>query len=256
MDKNKLISLSNRLGRTILKKYSGKMKPGDAYNELRKEEQYSFLFRQPNGHIVIICFLVSIPESQRETQFDNIVSNLFTFTYYTIESDEVDEECGDCYGNGNVDCRNCEGNGEVDCNECGGDGEDSDGDTCDYCDGEGREDCPECGGGGQETCDRCDGQGYIKLDDTYEIEQYYCASYDSNVLEVCEMYDEDEIVVSGDINTIENRKKTIVLYTDTRNIEENSELYRDDIHFYEYNRDPEFYGNGNYISDTHINDKD
>jgi hypothetical protein len=257
MDKNKLISLANRLGRTILKKYSGKMKPGDAYNELRKEEQYSFLFRQPNGHIVIICFLVSIPESQRETQFDNIVSNLFTFTYYTIESDEVDEECGDCYGSGQVDCHNCDGNGYVDCPECGGDGEDSDGDTCDYCDGEGTEDCPECGSGGQESCDRCDGQGYIKLDDTYEIEQYYCVSYDSNILEVCEMYGEDEIVTSGDINTIENREKTIVLYTDTRNIEERySELYRNDIHFYEYNRTPEFYGNGNYISDTHINDKD
>ena len=208
MDKNKLISLANRLGKTILKKYSGKMLPGDAYNQLRKDEQYSFLFRQPNGHIVIICFLVSIPESQRETQFDNIMSSLFTFTYYTIESDEVDEECSDCYGNGTVDCSNCDGNGKVDCDECDGDGEDSDGDTCDRCDGEGDFECDYCGGSGQETCDRCEGQGYINIDDTYEIEQYYCASYDPKIFEICEMYEEDDVVTSGDINTIENRKKT------------------------------------------------
>jgi hypothetical protein len=256
MDKNKLISLSNKLGRTILKKYSGKMKPGDAYSELRKEEQYNFLFRQPNGLIVIICFLVSIPESQRESQFDNIVSNLFTFTYYVIESDEVDDECGDCYGSGQVDCSNCNGDGKIDCDECGGDGEDSDGDTCNNCDGEGNFECDHCNSSGQESCDRCDGEGYINLDNTYEIEQYYCASYDPKIFEICEMYEEDEVVVSGDIDTIQNRKKTMVLYADTRNIEEsNYDLHRYDIHFYGYVKTPEFYGTGNYISDTYLNDK-
>ena len=256
MDKNKLISLTNRLGRTILKKYSGKMKPGDAYNELRKDEQYSFLFSKANGDVVIICFLVSIPESQRESQFDKIVSNLFTFTYYTIENDEVEDECGDCYGNGTVDCGQCDGNGREDCGDCGGDGEDSDGDTCDNCGGEGDFECEYCGGGGTETCGRCDGYGYEKLDDTYEIEQFYLASYDPKIFEVCEMYEEDDVITSGDINTIENRKMTIVLYTDSKNIVENSELYRDDIHFYGYNRTPEFYGSGSNISDTYLNDKD
>jgi hypothetical protein len=256
MNKDRLISIANKLSNGSLKKYSGKMKPGDVYNELRQMEQYAPLFSKPNGDVVYICFLVSIPESQRELQFNNIVSNLFTFTYYVIESDEVDEECGDCYGSGKVDCSECDGSGRVDCEDCDGDGEDSDGDTCDYCDGDGYVYCDNCGGEGTESCDRCDGQGYINLDDTYEIEQYYCASYDPKIFEICEMYGEDEVVALGDIDTIQNRKKTIVLYTDTRNIESDNILHRYDIHFYEYVRTPEFYGNGNYISDTYINDKD
>lgn len=256
MNKDRLISIANKLSNGSLKKYSGKMKPGDVYTELRKMEQYAPLFSKPNGDVVYISFLVSIPESQRESQFDNI-SNLFTFTYYVIESDEVDEECGNCYGSGEVDCSNCDGSGKLDCDECGGDGEDSDGDTCNNCDGEGNFECDYCGSSGQERCDRCDGGGYIGLDDTYEIEQYYCASYDPKIFEICEMYEEDEVVVSGDIDTIQNRKKTMVLYTDTRNIESHYyDLHRYDIHFYGYVRTPEFYGTGNYISDTYINDKD
>jgi hypothetical protein len=70
------------------------------------------------------------------------------------------------------------------------------------------------------------------------------------------MYDEDDVITGGDIQSIENRNRTILLTSETRNVESNSTLYNGDVHFYGLSRVPEFYGNGNYISDTYLDDKD
>jgi hypothetical protein len=256
MEKSKLIAIANKLSNVFLKKYSGKMKPSDVYQSLRENEMYKPLFSKANGDILIISFLVSIPKIHRESQFENIVSNLFTFTYYEIENDEVEGACDSCGGDGFVDCNTCDGNGKVDCEVCDGSGEDEEGNSCNECQGGGNVECDDCGGDGTVNCDECDGSGDTRLYDTYEIEQHYCASYDLKILSVCEMYDDEDVITGGDIQSIENRNRTILLTSETRNVESNSLLYNGDVHFYGISRVPEFYGNGNYISDTYLDDKD
>ena len=256
MEKSKLIAIANKLSNVFLKKYSGKMKPSDAYQSLRENEMYKPLFSKPNGDILIISFLVSIPEIHRESQFENIVSNLFTFTYYEIESDDVETDCDYCDGDGYVDCQTCDSNGKVDCDECDGSGEDEEGNSCNDCQGGGDVECYDCEGSGRVTCDECDGSGNVKLYDTYEIVQYYCVSYDLKILSICEMYYDNDVITGGDVQSIENRNRTILLTSETRNVESDSELSDGDTHFYGLSREPEFYGNGNYISDTYLDDKD
>ena len=57
MEKSKLIAIANKLSNVFLKKYSGKMKPSDAYQSLRENEMYKPLFSKPNGDILIISFV-------------------------------------------------------------------------------------------------------------------------------------------------------------------------------------------------------
>ena len=70
------------------------------------------------------------------------------------------------------------------------------------------------------------------------------------------MYYDNDVITGGDVQSIENRNRTILLTSETRNVESDSELSDGDTHFYGLSREPEFYGNGNDISDTYLDDKD
>lgn len=73
------------------------------------------------------------------------------------------DECDECYGDGEIRCSECGGEGEISetCEDCDGSGKDEDGDTCPSCDGSGNITltCSECDGSGSVTCPTCGGSG-------------------------------------------------------------------------------------------------
>ena len=118
-----------------------------------------------------------------------------------------DEECDRCDGTGNEDCRYCDGEGKVECYECSGEGteecrhcdgkgtetdteEDDEGEEievevdCGGCSGSGTEDCRYCGGQGDYECSECEGSGGNNCED--------CGGYGSHTCGYCDGYGEED----------------------------------------------------------------
>jgi hypothetical protein len=105
------------------------------------------------------------PDYTLEEIEERLPNTGFVFTY-SNDYEDIEETCGNCDGDGEVDCDNCE-DGQVTCPSCDGEGVDDEGDTCEECNGSGEIECTWCHGTGQETCDVCDGSGEVEND--YEV---------------------------------------------------------------------------------------
>ena len=149
-------------------------------------------------------FLMYRPKFKPE-QIIQIISNLYVVTIdWYDETNTIQNECSNCYGdgfedcsecdgNGKVDCKFCDGEGNIECNECWGEGteecrycdgkgteteEDDEGDEveveCSTCDGSGKENCRDCGGNGEYECPDCEGSGSSMCDECSGNGQQYC----------------------------------------------------------------------------------
>ena len=99
----------------------------------------------------------------RGLSYDEAISRLSTLNiveiYLYTNIMQSQEECEECYGDGNVSCSWCDGDGVVNCDECTNGTID-----CEDCDGTGEiddEPCSTCEGGGKVRCGDCDGDGEI-----------------------------------------------------------------------------------------------
>ena len=86
------------------------------------------------------------------------------YGYMLCRCDEDDDDCDECYGDGEITCPECDGDDEVECEKCDGDGcNDCNGSGYTYCKNckNGRVDCPECSSPKNKpltndgTCPRC-----------------------------------------------------------------------------------------------------
>ena len=276
MNKNRILSLSNKLSKKSSLKNST---PTDVYSLFKNDELYKkFIHNMNPTELLYVCFLVPVPEDKREIVLNTIMFKLFIFTYYSVNNDDVTEDCPDCSGDGevdcdecngsgNIDCNTCDGNGEDDCDNCDGTGEDEEGDECGYCDGSGREncgdckgsgndDCSWCGGSGRETCSNCEGRGDVDKEDYYGITQYFIASWDDKILSQIEMIDVDDVMSDDLISYITDNKKCLVYDTSSSEIESLDTLNVDDSHFFGYSTNAEFRKDSGHIVDTELNYKD
>jgi hypothetical protein len=279
MSKNRILKLANIISKKSI--FQKDNNPTEVFSLFSHQEAYKDYITNINSKdLIILCLLIPIEESKRDKAYDVISSKLFTFSYYTVDSDDVEEDCGECGGSGDVtcsecggsgneECSNCYGDGDVDCDSCDGTGEDEEGDKCGYCDGSGRETCPDCGGegkfdcnycdgSGNETCDNCNGSGQVQQDDYYSITQYFIASWDDKILNEIEMLDEDDVISSSFVSYITRNKKSVVFYVNGSDIHSDESLDVDSEHFYEYNVNPVFRvinGYSGKINDVELNEK-
>lgn len=258
MDKQKLFSISRRLSSESLKLQT----PTNIYITLMTEFPYKEIMTSLSPEsIIIISFLIKYYSKEKTLEdaskfIDTINSNLFGFAICEILSDEVEEECGNCYGSGEVDCTNCYGNGHEDCTDCDGSGEDSDGDTCDRCSGDGNIECDYCGGGGQETCDDCSGSGYITNDDESELYQYYYISYNSKIKDFISVLDEFDKIKHKTYHKILDDSQTIQI---RRNSSTSSKDWFNDVEvgdflFNQYTEEPTMGKGGQFLDIKNLYD--
>lgn len=131
-------------------------------NELSDVKEYIELF-------YIVYFLLK-GDSYEVAEFKS-KNDLYYLSLEEIgDSDYIDIECEDCYGDGNMDCGECDGEGTEVCHECDGEGrvdsEDESDNECDWCYGEGELECNYCDHGKIE-CDYCEGDGYQQSENEY-----------------------------------------------------------------------------------------
>lgn len=276
MNKNRILSLANKISKKASLQNST---PTKVYQFFKNDELYKKVMSTLDPtELLYVCFLAPVPEDKRESILNTIMSKLFIFTYYTVDSDEISEycdqcggsgevDCGECRGSGNIDCNTCGGDGEVDCSNCDATGEDEEGDdcsscygslqeTCHDCGGSGKEDCSWCGGNGTETCSYCEGRGYVDKEDYYGITQYFIASWDNKILSQIEMIDVDDVMSDDLISYITDNKKCLVYDTNGDEIESLDTLNVNDEHFFGYSTNPEFRKDSGHIVDTELNYKD
>ena len=214
MDKNKVLSLVKIYRKVII--YNGLTNGSTIYNFIRNDKLFGrFSSGLKTKYLVIITFLMikSLEDKNYEKFYDEIADNLFSFSAYLIFRDSVDEDCAACGSSGNVFCGECNGNGQQDCEDCDGDGEDSDGDTCSNCDGDGYFKCEYCGGSGEESCEYCDGDGFINNENKVTSTVYDYYSYDRELYNFLEMYEEYDVIDSDNFDEIISNKKTMPFLT-------------------------------------------
>lgn len=273
MSKNRIIKLSSILSKKSAFKKDNS--PTSVFGLFKYDELYQDYISNINPKdLIILCLLTPVEDFQKEKAFDVISSKLFVFTYYTVDSDDVTEDCDDCggsgenncdecNGNGSEDCNTCDGNGDVDCDYCDGTGEDEEGDECGNCNGSGREncndcggsgsnDCSWCGGSGQETCGTCNGAGDTTKEDYYEITQYFIASWDDKILNQIEMLDIDDVMGDDLISYISGNKKCLVYDTNHEDIESFETLNVNGDYFYGYSTNSEFRQDSGHIVDKDL----
>lgn len=276
MNKNRIISVTNKISKKTSLQNST---PTKVYQFFKNDELYKKILDTLNPtELLYICFLVPVPEDKRESVLNTIMYRLFIFTYYSVNNDDVTEDCDqcggsgqvdcdECNGRGSIDCNTCDGNGDIDCDTCDGTGEDEEGDECSSCHGSGRENCGDCvgsgkddclwcGGSGLETCSNCEGRGDVDKEDYYGITQYFIASWDDKILNQIEMIDVDDVMGDGLINYITENKKCLVYDTSSSEIESLDTLNVDDSHFFGYSTNAEFRKDSGHIVDTELNYKD
>lgn len=276
MNKNRILSLANKISKKSSLQNSTSTV---AYKLFKNDDLYKKVMSTLDPtELIYVCMLVPVPEDERERTLETIMSRLFIFTYYTVDDDNLTEDCPDCSGDGEIDCgecngagsldcNTCDGNGDVDCDTCDGTGEDEEGDECGYCDGSGREncgdcrgsgndDCSWCGGSGRETCSYCEGRGDVDKEDYYGITQYFVASWDDKLLNKLELLDVDDVMDDSLTDDITYNKKSLIYDTNGDEIFSLDTLNVDDEHFFGFSTNPEFRKDSGHIVDTELNYKD
>ena len=179
--------------------------------------------------------------------FNYIQSKIFIFSTIEKNSNEVDETCGDCAGDGDVNCGDCEGTGRIECEDCGGDGEDSDGYTCDRCDGDGDFECQSCSNG-YVSCDTCDGNGEIENYEMSKITQQLLVSIDEKLFSLLEL-EVEEILSYEMLEKIKNENTFVFNFDDVEVSNDGliDNMSVGDVALYELLQNPNFYGEGRRI---------
>lgn len=186
--------------------------------------------------IKIVLYIYSLKKTNNFQLAEQMISNLFLVNLISTDGDFADLTCENCYGEGEFACGNCSGEGIIQCEECDGVGEsvctncdgegEIDDDTCtecngsgeikcENCDGSGEITCEDCYGSGTEMCDICDGDGRITSDDIMIYEKINLISWDSDLKNKCEQYENTETPVLEHYEFINKRNdsKFIILNT-------------------------------------------
>lgn len=183
------------------------------FHLIRTSPHFDIIYTLLDGNqIAILCLLVGNlkDESETESLYNEIKSNMFTFSIVEIVNDENMTTCSNCGGDGDVDCPDCNGEGTKICSDCRGDGEDSEGHRCNKCSGNGSIYCDNCSRG-YVSCDECDGHGDVVNLGYKDITQMYFVSFDRKLFDYLEIKkDELDEISPKNFDSIIKSKKTFV----------------------------------------------
>lgn len=195
MEPYKLAKLALKLGSKQKNK-----KPKHFYTYIVFDKLISDFFSNLSGEeITILCFMssaVSMGSKPDELYqlYQNLKTNIFTFSIGEVIDDEPLEECDQCNGTGEVSCEYCDGTGRITCDDCDGEGvvENDEGEleTCYACGGDGDFDCNRCRSGFVD-CDNCHGYGEVAGQHHVSVDIREFVSYDSDIFHKLEIMEEE-----------------------------------------------------------------
>ena len=201
-----------KLAKKFYKNHKG-ITSSSFFRLIRTSPHFDIIYTLLDGNqIAILCLLVGNlkDESETESLYNEIKSNMFTFSIVEIVNTKNMETCSDCGGDGEIDCPNCNGEGGKICSDCRGNGEDREGSTCNNCSGDGSIDCDNCSRG-YVNCDNCDGRGEVVNEGYQDITQMYFVSFDRKLFDYLEIKkDEIDEISSKNFDSIIKSKKTFV----------------------------------------------
>lgn len=201
-----------KLAKKFYKNHKG-ITSSNFFRLIRTSPHFDIIYTLLDGNqIAILCLLVGNlkDESETESLYNEIKSNMFTFSIVEIVNTKNMETCSDCGGDGEIDCPNCNGEGGKICSDCRGNGEDREGSTCNNCSGDGSIDCDNCSRG-YVNCDNCDGRGEVVNEGYQDITQMYFVSFDRKLFDYLEIKkDEIDEISSKNFDSIIKSKKTFV----------------------------------------------
>lgn len=195
----KLFKLTKAIAPRLNKESNRPFSSGEIYGYLMKDVFLNqIISRLSASEIIYLTFLIYGYKRGNELQvvYDEILSNLFSFSIVYISDERPYTSCSYCGGDGQVQCDYCGGDNEVDCDICDGTGTDGE-ENCDNCDGTGKESCSQCSSG-YEECDVCDGSGEVEDESSNNVSQNEYFSIDSRLLRDLEMMDEFDELENGD----------------------------------------------------------
>lgn len=183
----------------------------ETYNKfinIAKRQKVYFLHIEPSDYLKIVFYIWSLKKTNDFILGDNLINKTHFADLFYTENEPFEQECDECYGNGQTSCDNCAGDGsiqcdecggsgEIDCDECGSSGEDEEGNACRECQGGGKVECSECGGdgtfrcedcfgNGEVTCSECDGSGEVETDKS-KFKTIFICTWDDFIFDRCEL---------------------------------------------------------------------
>lgn len=181
----------------------------DIFEKFSKDDNISEILKKLDGEQIIkLCFLVWGVKNKMDPQEVSNLVDIELFAYSIVEFHEYDVQidCDDCGGSGNVTCDYCDGRGSTDCETCDGDGEvelDSEEEyemvTCSDCNGSGHESCDYCYGSGEVDCTNCYGGGSIDSDDHIEFDILNFVSINKDLKSKLELLNGATIAISDEL---------------------------------------------------------
>jgi hypothetical protein len=206
-----------KLAKKFYKNHKG-ITSASFFRLIRTSPHFDIIYTLLDGNqIAILCLLVGNlkDESETESLYNEIKSNMFTFSIVEIVNAENMATCSDCGGDGEIDCPNCNGEGDKICSDCRGNGVDREGRTCNNCSGDGSIDCDNCSQG-YVSCGECNGYGEVVNEGYQDITQMYFVSFDRKLFDYLEIKKDglDEISQKNFDSIIKSKKTFVTLSED------------------------------------------
>ena len=273
MTYNKLKRLALNLSETITGEIST---PSDVYTHvktlIKNQPEYFKEYLGAENVTKLIIYIWCIKAFDNVEIAEKIFSNITFFALFYTNGEEVEEECNQCDGNGQIECDQCDGNGTISCDTCDGDGviecvdcdgkgeiTKEDGTTeectfcageglvdCDDCDREGRIECNDCDGRGGYTCNDCDGDGHIRTDEVVCIETFV-ALWDPSEIDKFKSVMIDDVSLSSEV--LDDMVQTkLILFEDHENHELKSWVDEDEYYVLGMTDKPSLYFAGQQVT--------
>lgn len=256
-----------RLSKNITELLINTSTPQDTYfslGQLMMKQKDYFQHMLPENIVKLIFYCYSLGKTNSYTLGDKMLNKIVFAVVIKNSGDIHQEDCEDCWGDGEFSCEECYGRGVIDCEECGNSGEM----VCSQCngrgvieDGEDMIDCDECNGGGNLTCGECDGEGRLdcghcsrgnvacdrcggvgQIDtDSFDYERYFIVTWNQQIIERCELTEGQTEITMSEYDFDRLRDDFIKLKIDEKSDKLSDSVKSNEIYCTYYNDNPKMY---------------